>query len=88
LLLDFLAEEIQERKPVSIIQKDFRARVPAGGQVIERTGILQAKRAGHVGNLAGSEVQSQELTPTSRSAKSRTDPYVRYKKTRWGYHRV
>jgi len=34
LLLDFLAEEIQERKPVSIIQKDFRARVPAGGQVI------------------------------------------------------
>jgi len=63
LLFDFLAEEIQEQKPVTIIQKNFRARVPAGGQVIESPGKLQAKRAGHGGNLAGTEVQSQELTP-------------------------
>jgi hypothetical protein len=47
LLKHFLSEELQEMTAGDVIEKNRLLRVAASGDVGERTGIFEAKLAGH-----------------------------------------
>ena len=47
LLGDLAAQQIKEHRAILIIAKDVLARIPARGNVIQRSGVFKTERTGH-----------------------------------------
>ena len=60
-------EGIEEDKAVAVVFEDGPARVAAGGDVVERSGVLDAQRPGHGLRLARRKIKCQDSRPDPKS---------------------
>jgi len=58
-----LVNDLKERSPIIVIDKDVLPVVSTAGDVIDGTRVLDSQRSGHEGSLSETSVGLQDLTP-------------------------